>query len=139
MTTERTAAINALTALLRSFALGVDARKALTSAQIAEVARWRTREEDIANGVARTESVRLAKRILALGEQLTHNTTTMTHLIQQSPAKVLLDKIGVGSVTAAVVISAWSHEGRYATRQPLRRWPEKIRSRRRRATLCATA
>jgi transposase len=46
MTTERTAAINALTALLRTFAFGIDARKALTSAQIAEAARWRTREED---------------------------------------------------------------------------------------------
>lgn len=112
MTTERTAAINALTALVRTFALGIDARKALTSAQIAEMARWRTREEDIATGVARAESTRLAKRILALGEQLAQNNATMTHLIQQSPAKVLLDKIGVGPVTAAVVIAAWSHEGR---------------------------
>lgn len=112
MTTERTAAINALTALLRTFALGIDARRAVTSAQIAEAARWRTREEDVAIGVARAESVRLAKRIIALDEQVAQNTATMTHLIQQSPAKVLLDKIGVGPVTAAVVITAWSHEGR---------------------------
>lgn len=112
MTTERTAAINALTALLRGFPLGADARKALTNAQIVEVGRWRTREEDMATGVARAESVRLAKRILELDEQVAHNTKTMTRLIQQSPAKVLLDKIGIGPVTAAVVIAAWSHEGR---------------------------
>ena len=66
----------------------------------------------MATGVARAESVRLAKRILELDEQVAHNTKTMTRLIQQSPAKVLLDKIGIGPVTAAVVIAAWSHEGR---------------------------
>jgi len=37
MTTERTAAVNALTALLRSFALGVDARRALTRTRLR---RW---------------------------------------------------------------------------------------------------
>lgn len=40
MTTERTAAINELTAFLRAFALRIDARMALTSGQIAETARW---------------------------------------------------------------------------------------------------
>lgn len=112
MTTERTATINALTALLRAFALGSDARKALTGAQIAEVAKWRARAEDFAIHIARAEAIRLAKRIIALGEEIAQNTTTTTQLIQQSPAKVLLDKVGVGPVTAAVVMAAWSHEGR---------------------------
>jgi len=49
---ERTAAINALTALLRVAELGVDARRALTGGQIALVAAWRTREEALATRVA---------------------------------------------------------------------------------------
>jgi len=112
MTTERTAAINALTALLRSFPLGIDARRALSKTQIAAVAKWRARCEDISLVTARAEALRLAKRIINLDEEVAENTTTTTQLIQQSHAKVLLDKVGVGPVTAAVVITAWSHEGR---------------------------
>lgn len=112
MTTERTAAINALTALLRSFPLDIDARRALSKAQIGTVARWRARSEDISLMTARAEAIRLAKRIINLDEEVTENTTTTTQLIQQSHAKVLLDKVGVGPVTAAVVMAAWSHEGR---------------------------
>ena len=112
MTTERTAAINALTALLRSFALGIDARRALSKTQITAVAKWRARREDISLVTARAEAIRLAKRIINLDEEVAENTTTTTQLIQQSHAKVLLDKVGVGPVTAAVVITAWSHEGR---------------------------
>lgn len=37
MTTERTSTINALTALLRTIDLGVDARRPLTSTQVAEI------------------------------------------------------------------------------------------------------
>jgi hypothetical protein len=66
---ERTAAINALTALLRVAELGVDARRALTSGQIALVAAWRTREEPLATRVARAEAVRLAKRVLAADQR----------------------------------------------------------------------
>lgn len=112
MTTERTAAINALTALLRSFPLGIDARRALSKAQIAAVAKWRARREDISLVIARAEALRLAKRLINLDEEVAENTTTTTQLIQQSHAKVLLDKVGVGPVTTAVVIAAWSHPGR---------------------------
>lgn len=45
MTAERTATINALTALLRVVALGDDARKPFTAKQVSEVAPWRTRAE----------------------------------------------------------------------------------------------
>jgi len=57
MTTERTAAINALTALLRSFPLGIDARRALSKTQIAAVAKWRARCEDISLVTARAEAL----------------------------------------------------------------------------------
>ena len=112
MTTERTSAVNALTALVRSVPLGVDARKALSATQIEEITRWRGRTEDISTAIARTEAIRLAKRITSLNEELRHNTATTTTLINQSPAKDLLGKTGIGPVTAAIVLMAWSHEGR---------------------------
>jgi hypothetical protein len=112
MTTERTANVNALTALLRVTALGIDARKPLTASQIREVARWRTRSEDLATLTARAEAVRLAKRLVALNEDLALNNTQMTSLIRDSKAAELLNKIGIGPVTIAVVYTAWSHPGR---------------------------
>ena len=96
MTSERTATINALTALLRVLYLGIDARKPLTSKQIAEIAKWRTRTEDIQAVMARAEAVRLAKRTLDLDDELAANVKTTTALLKDSPARVLLDKPGIG-------------------------------------------
>ena len=112
MTSERTTTINALTALLRVLDLGIDARKPLTSKQIAEIAKWRTRTEDIQAVMARAEAVRLAKRTLDLDDELAANVKTTTALLKDSPARVLLDKPGIGPVTAAVALTAWSHVGR---------------------------
>lgn len=113
MTGERTAAVNALTALLRVVDLGVDARKPLTGTQIGEVARWRTRPgEDIGVATARGEAVRLAKQVTSLDAELTDNKTRMEQLVAASPAAPLLDKTGIGPVTAAIVLTAWSHPGR---------------------------
>jgi transposase len=115
MSTERTSCVNALTALLRSADLGADARKPLTSAQISEVAAWRTRAEDLALSVARSEAVRLAKRIGALNDELADNQAQLKSLVQRSKAAPLLEKTGIGPVTAAVVYAAWSHPGRVRT------------------------
>jgi transposase len=112
MTTARTEAVNMLTALLRAFALGIDARKPLTTTQITEINRWRTRTEDIALTTARTEAVRLARAITTLDSELTTNTKTMTTLLRQCPAAPLLDKPGIGPITAAIAFTAWSHPGR---------------------------
>jgi hypothetical protein len=112
MTAERTATVNALTALLRVAALGIDARKPLTTSQIGEVARWRTRVEGLATITARAEAVRLAKRVVDLNEELTANQAQMIDLIRASKAAVLLEKTGIGPVTVAVVYTAWSHAGR---------------------------
>ncbi len=112
MTTERTSAVNALTALLRSAPLGMDARRKLSKTQIAEVGRWRSRTEDIAIAIARSEAVRLATRIAALDAEIAANTEKLTELVKQSPARGLLEKTGVGSITAAVIMTAWSHDGR---------------------------
>ncbi len=112
MSTERTATINALIALLRVVDLGLDARKALTGTQIAAVARWRPRAEELATATARAEAVRLAKRAIDLDEQIAANTARMTELVRASHGAPLLTKTGIGPVTAAITLTAWSHPGR---------------------------
>ncbi|MDR0417248.1 MAG: IS110 family transposase [Propionibacteriaceae bacterium] len=112
MTRERTSHVNALTALLRTADLGADARKSLTAALIAQIAGWRTRDEPLAVKTARAEAVRLAKRVTDLGQQLKTNKADMTRLIRESPAGPLLDKTGIGPVTAAIALAAWPHPGR---------------------------
>lgn len=112
MTSERIATINALTALLRVLDLGIDARKPLTGKQITEIGKWRPRSEGISAVIARAEAVRLAKRIVHLDSELAENVKTATALLKASPARVLLDKPGIGTVTAAVAFTAWSHDGR---------------------------
>ncbi|WP_461184276.1 transposase, partial [Xylanimonas ulmi] len=112
MTTERTGYVNALTALARTVDLGLDAREPLTNAQIVEASHWRTRAEDVGAATARAEAVRMAKRITALTDELAENTKHTLELLERSPARVLLEKIGIGPVTAAVVTAAWSHPGR---------------------------
>ena len=112
MTAERTAAVNALTGLVRVADLGIDARRPLTGKQITEVSKWRTRAEELGLATARAEAVRLAKRVVALEEELAANQASMTALISQSPARGLLEKNGIGPVTAAIALTAWSHQGR---------------------------
>ncbi|WP_150462776.1 IS110 family RNA-guided transposase [Nesterenkonia ebinurensis] len=112
MTDERTRMVNTLTALLRANDLGIDARKSLTGALITEVSRWRSRAEDLALSVARTEAVRLVGHIIELDETLTANLTQITELVEVSEAAPLLAEKGFGPVTAAICLTAWSHPGR---------------------------
>jgi len=112
MTGERTATVNALTALVRAIDLGIDARRPLRSKQILEISRWRPRQEPLAQATARAEAVRLANRIVALDDELTANQKTIATLVHATPAAGLLERTGVGPVTAAVCLTAWSHHGR---------------------------
>jgi transposase len=112
LTRERTRAVNALTALVRIADLGIDARFPLGARKIGEISRWRPREEDLAAATARTEAVRLAKRILALDAEITDNTNRTGELVEASPASALIEETGIGPVTAATVLVAWSHPGR---------------------------
>ena len=110
MSIERTKNINTLTALVRTIDLGVDARKALTSAQITTIAGWRARDEDPAVAACRREAIRLASRIHALGRDLAAN---IAELRQFTAAEVPeLDLPGVGPVVAGTILLAWSHPGR---------------------------
>lgn len=112
MSTERTATINALTALLRIVELGIDVRRPLTATQITTIAAWRGRDEDLATATARGEAIRLGKRVAALDDELKDITTRITYLVRQSPAGGLLDQPGIGPITAAVALTSWSHLGR---------------------------
>lgn len=112
ITNERTAAINARIALLRVVNLGVDARGTLSTGQITAIAAWRSRTEELSIGVARAEAIRLAKRVRAADKELGDLTRQMTALLEANPAADLLDKPGIGPVTAAIAYAAWSHPGR---------------------------
>ncbi|MEE9098321.1 IS110 family transposase [Pseudarthrobacter phenanthrenivorans] len=112
MTTDRTRTVNALTALLRTNDLGLDARSSLTGGQILEVSRWRAHEEPLAVSVARSEAIRLAKRIGDLDAEIKANGSRITELVQVSEAAPLLQEAGFGPVTAAICLTAWSHQGR---------------------------
>jgi len=108
---DRLRCINALTALARSHDLGVDARRALTTPQITTIAGWRQREEPLGVATARAEAVRLAKRILVCDDELGDNREQITGLVT-AQAPELLDLPGVGAITAAVILTVWSHPGR---------------------------
>ena len=112
---ERLRAINALTALVRTHDLGLDARRRLTSAQIEQVSRWRARVEPLAATVARTQAVRLARRIIDLDADLVANHDHIADLLTtHAPAqsRALLEARGVGAIVAATVLVAWGHPGR---------------------------
>lgn len=113
MSLERTRAINALTALVRTHDLGMEASRALSAAHITTIAGWQpARRVELLNiSIARTEAVRLATRILHLNTELKANNTHLRALITEH-APALLELVGVGPVNAAVVLSVWSHPGR---------------------------
>jgi len=111
MSGERTRAINVLTALLRTVDLGMDARTSLTATQLATIAGWREREENLGRRTCRAEAVRLARRVKTLTVDLATNRAGITDLVADA-APELLALPGVGAVVAAAVLVAWSHPGR---------------------------
>ena len=111
---QRTANRNALTALLRSVDLDVDARKPLTDAQIRVIATWRIGRgatAAAASGIARREARRLAVTVLEQTELLKDNHRQLHQLTEQL-APGLQDLPGLGPVTAAIIVCAYSHHGR---------------------------
>ncbi len=115
MTDERTRMVNTLTALLGANDLGRDARRSLTGTRIAEVSRWRCRDEDLALSIARSEAIRLAQHIIELDDTLTKNLAQIRELVEVSEAAPLLAEKGFGPVTAAICLTTWSHPGRVSS------------------------
>ena len=95
--------------------LGIDARHPLTATQIVTIAAWRTHNKDLATQTAHDKAIRLAKHVTALDNKLRDVTKRITDLVQHSPAATLLQQPGIGPVTAAVTLTAWSHLGRIRT------------------------
>jgi hypothetical protein len=104
MTTDRTCAVNALTALLRSNDMELDARKSLTGTQILEVSRWRTREEPQKDQPKRSPPVR---------ETLARPTDLLKTQRQQSPAIATLTTIEE-SIMDHMSPCRWSQERQVA-------------------------
>jgi transposase len=116
MDQQRTADRNALTALLRAVDLGIDARKPLTAGQLKEMAAWRMRQAsgnpaDLAATTARAEARRLAISVLDRSRQLEDNNELLRRY-SDDIASGLQDICGIGPVTAAIIICAYSHHGR---------------------------
>lgn len=111
---QRTANRNALLALLRSVDLGIDARKPLTDAQVHTIAAWRTSRSTTQSDpllIARREARRLAGCVVEQGKLLKQNHHEL-HQLAEALAPDLQQQPGVGPVTAAIIICAYSHHGR---------------------------
>lgn len=111
LTGQRTAAVNQLTALLRSHALDEDARGKIKTGQIRRIATWRTRHEPLVTRTARARAVQLAHTIVDLDTDIATNQRQIKELITHA-APELLALPGVGPICAAIVLTAWSQPGR---------------------------
>ena len=107
----------AFTALVRTEALGIDARTALTLRQLRQVAAWRARSDE-AIDVARVDATRLARRVLVLRDGLRVNECPLRDLAQKT-ASSLLAMPGVGPVNRGR-----RHRRVVASRPGSRPWPE---------------
>lgn len=112
MDAQRTADRNALTALARIIDLGLDARKPLKDATIALIMCWRTRpSDDIEQATARAEATRLARNVIEATQRLEDNMAALRrHVHELAPG--LMVAPGIGPVTGAVFLTAYSHHGR---------------------------
>lgn len=114
MDQQRTANRNALTALLRSVDLGIDARKPLTDTQVRIISAWRVGRADQtvdALVIGRREARRLALAVLEQTNLLRDNHREL-QLLAEELAPGLQDQPGIGPVTAAIIVCAYSHHGR---------------------------
>lgn len=112
MDQQRTANRNALNALVRTTDLDIDARPTLTNAQIRTIAAWRIGPGAASTpaGIARREARRLATTVLDQTRLLAENRQ-LDELVNEA-APGLQDQPGLGPVTAAIIVCAYSHKGR---------------------------
>lgn len=109
---QRTVTINMLTALLRTHDLGIDARTPLTAHHITQIAAWRPHPSDPEHlAILRTIAINHARDILNYNQRLTTNHNQLEPLVTRHSPQ-LLDLFGVGVIGAAIIIQAWSHQGR---------------------------
>jgi transposase len=107
-----TANRNALNALVRQIDLGLDTRHALADKQVSEISTWRARPTDyVEQQIAREEAIGLAKGITAAGARLKQFNAHLAELSEQlAPGRQA--QPGLGPVTAAIILAAYSHHSR---------------------------
>jgi transposase len=110
----RTANINALTALLRTCDLGIDARRALSKEQIKQISKWDTSGPADPDQILRAQAQTLAKDICDLDERLWDNLAQLRALVLDL-AGFLLALKGVGPVSAARILVSRSGPGRISS------------------------
>lgn len=114
LTITRTRQINRLRALLLT---GDDrdrtlARGALNDARLGQIARRRVSSADPVDAqIRRAEARRLATAIAHAGREMRATRQALAQLVAGF-APALLDRFGVGPVSAAQAIVSWSHQGR---------------------------
>lgn len=110
---QRTANRNALNTLVRQVNLGIDARHALTDAQIKEISDWRSREHDtVDQRVSRAEAIDLAKAVKASKVRLKEIEVELIGL-DEKMTPGLQDQFGsMGPVAVGIILAAYSHHGR---------------------------
>lgn len=112
MVTEQSMSKNALIAIVRGMDLGIDARKPLPLRQYKTIAKWHIHDDPTSVAyIAKTEVKRLAQHVVTLQENLDTNTQSLNTL-DRTMAPKLLEAPGVGPVTLATVLCAYSHKGR---------------------------
>ncbi|PPI02635.1 IS110 family transposase [Rathayibacter sp. AY1B7] len=111
MEVRRTSARNQLNALVRTADFGLDTRRALTDRGVQHLAGLDVERPDVAERIIRAEAVRLATTVIELGREMLRNRGSLAELVELL-APGLQQIYGVGPVTAAVAIAAYSHPGR---------------------------
>lgn len=102
---------NRLNAMVRTFDLGLDTTAKLDTAAVRIFAQPEWVTGDRYEVIARREVSRTAAEYLRLKSQLEDNKKELGQLVQDV-APGLLDAFGVGPVTGAVIVGAYSHPGR---------------------------
>ncbi|MCB9834798.1 transposase [Candidatus Nomurabacteria bacterium] len=110
MVSQRTMNKNALIALLRGVDLGIDVRRALTLKQYQVIANWRVKKSDRHYDI-KSEAKRLATSIIELSNNLDFNRQRLEVITIKLSPELLLEP-GIGPVSLAQIICAYSHKGR---------------------------
>ncbi|MWV51423.1 IS110 family transposase (plasmid) [Rathayibacter sp. VKM Ac-2803] len=111
MEIRRTSARNQLNALVRTTDFGLDTRRALADRGVQRLVDLDAQCSDVAERIIRAEAVRLASTVIELGRQMRENREALAELVELL-APGLQQIYGVGPVTAAAAVAAYSHPGR---------------------------
>lgn len=114
LTDTRTATVNMFKALVLTTdeATRNQLRGHSANRQARTAAAWpQPSTPDTHTSASRAHLAALAADILALNQRINHNLRQLRQLVKQSCPR-LLDQRGVGPVTAATALTAWSHRGR---------------------------